>query len=451
LLNKIGGSNAHILVGLVVVTAYLCVSKLVGAFREVVVAARFGVNADIDSFAFLQNLVAWPAGVWTSVAVAVLVPALVKAESSDEAAAERFRQEVVGMTLLFGGTLAAVSTCVIIFGTGHGWFPLSRVIRAKVLQQVVFFGACMPLTLLYGGLAAFLMADRKYINSLLDGVPPLTVLLLFVGAGLADNIGLLLWATLIGTALQILAAALFQPNGLRSVLPRMSVRSPLWPGVLRSAGIVAAAQVVFSATVVADQFAAAGISDQANASLGYATRLTALLTTLGAIAISRVTLPVFSRDGADGARATGTAYLWASLLFAAGAGVAALGYFLSPFIVRLIFEHGEFNARDAISVTRIFQYGLLQMPFYFAGIVISQILAAWKTYWTFLIVGIADMAVKIAGLIFLVPRFGVAGITLSTALMYLFSMLLLLGLSFLVSRRAITPHAKVIASEHETT
>jgi putative peptidoglycan lipid II flippase len=180
-----------------------------------------------------------------------------------------------------------------------------------------------------------------------------------------------------------------------------------------------AGQALMSFTVIIDQFYAVGLGTGALAMLGYANRVLSLILGLAAIAVSRATLPVFSQVSAD---AKGQVYRvavsWARLMFAGGVAVMLLSYLAAPWMIRLLFERGQFDATDTAQVTEVLRYGLPQLPFYFASMVLVSYALSQRRYGLIAWSGVIGCGGKVLGNLVLVPRLGVNGIALATMAVY---------------------------------
>src|SRR3546814_4427183 len=113
-------------------------------------------------------------------------------------------------------------------------------------------------------------------------------------------------------------------------------------------------QIAMSFVGPIDQYTAAGLGANANATLGYASRLLSLLLGLGAASVGRAALPVLADIQARGDqhRARSTALKWSVLMVLAGAVVTAVGWLLAPWGVALLFERGAFTADDTVEIGR---------------------------------------------------------------------------------------------------
>src|SRR5690606_15516477 len=212
-----------------------------------------------------------------------------------------------------------------------------------------------------------LRAHERHVNTLLDSMPAL-VILIWVLASPSGGLWPLLWGTLVGDALQaILLAALAaradgHPGG--ALLGR---QAPQWSTLAAAAGIMLVGQLAMSLVGPIDQYTAARLGDNANAVLGYATRLLSLVLGIGAASVGRAALPVLAdiQGRGDPVHARRTALRWSAGMLAAGALVVLAGWWLAPWGVGLLFERGAFTAHDTQVVAEVLRWGLLQLPFYF--------------------------------------------------------------------------------------
>jgi putative peptidoglycan lipid II flippase len=87
---------------------------------------------------------------------------------------------------------------------------------------------------------------------------------------------------------------------------------------------------------------------------------------------------------------------------------------LTPLAVRLLFEHGAFNAANTAAVAALVRWGLVQVPFYFAVLVLVQLLASQGRFTAMAVVAAANFAVKVVANFVLIKWFGIAGALLAT-------------------------------------
>lgn len=409
--------HVAILKGMLTVASFVFVGKLVGAMKEMAVAYRYGVGAEVDAYQFLYTVITWPIGVWSSVLTAVLVPLALRLR--DQAAQlARFRSELLGLVILAGVALA-----------GLGWLVLQNVFRLEQsglsprlagLAEAALPGMILllPFGMLTALQSAWMLAAGRHLNTLLDCIPALSIAILVMalpGGGMRA----LVWGTVVGSALHLMSLIVPQGRGDRQDAPRLALSSPEWRWFWQGFGIMVGGQALMSLTTVIDQFYAAGLGAGGIAMLGYANRILSLILGLAAIAVSRATLPIFAQFTAQGAgRLRDLARLWAGILFGLGVVATLVSYSAAPWIVQLLYERGQFSANDTVEVTQVLRYGLPQMPFYFSSMVLVSYALSRRRHHLVFYSALIGCVAKIVGNVLLVPALGVNGIALGTTLVY---------------------------------
>lgn len=404
--------------GFLWVSLFALLGRLAGAGKEVAIAYRYGVAAEVDAYVFIFSLLTWPVGVWFSVLTVVLVPVAASVRRTAPAELPQFRAELLGFTLMLGLALSGLAWL------GMPWLLQSVVTglpeRTSGLAQGMA-GNLLPIALL-GTLvslfSAWMLASGRHANTLLESVPALVlllVLLLVPDSGAAP----LVWGTLAGFGLHLAGLVALQARHGEVELPRWGRRSRHWATFWPGFGVMLAGQMLMGLAVLADQFFAARMSTGAIAELGYANRILALALGMGAMAVSRATLPVFSQAQlALNEQMRRVAAHWSRIMAGLGAAATVVGWWLAPLVVGLLFERGAFTARDTAVVAEVLRHGLVQLPFYFAAIVFVSLLASQGRHRTIAAAAAIGLLVKIGAMALLTPLLGVNGIVLASSIMY---------------------------------
>lgn len=423
---------------------FLLLGKAAGAFKEMAVAYRYGVSDVVDAYQFTLTMASWlPITIVGALSV-VLIPVLVRARDEDESLRRRFLAELQGWVLLMGVVLAGATYVAwpwVLEWAGAG---LDAETRRMSRELTLAFAPAALLTLMTGLSAARLRAHERHINTLLDSVPAAVILVWVLLAATSPGTGPLLWGTLVGYALQSawLLWLAGRADGI-AVRPSLGFSTHHWPELMKAAGVMMIGQVAMSFVGPIDQYTAANLGANANATLGYATRLLSLLLGLGAASVGRAALPVLAdvhRRG-DAVRARKLALKWSVLMGAGGAAVTLAGWWLAPWAVGLLFERGAFTADDTARVADVMRWGLLQMPFYFGVLVLVQLLASQNRYRIMAFIAVANFLLKAAMNFVLAPLMGVSGIMLATSLMYALSYVCYVAVALRPVRPAAAPAA----------
>jgi len=399
------------------VSLFVFLGKLAGAAKEMAVAARYGVSGTVDAYIFIFNLVTWPVSLWFSILTGVLIPLVSKIRKDSPAELPRFRAELLGFTLLTGSILSVllwVGLPLLMNSQCTGLVSSSVLIAVKMVPGLALVGLLGLLASLF---SAWTMSAGRYTNTLLEGVPSMTILaalLVFSGNGS----GPLIWGTLIGFILYVLCFIIsFSWRG-EIEAPQFAYSSVYWTVFWRGFGIVLAGQTLMSFIGIIDPFFAGHLGAGAIASIGYANRVLALILGLGATAVARATLPIFSEINVWKDRSYRLVIQWVGILFALGTAAMLISWWLAPWMLRLIFQRGAFTAMDTRVVTEIFCYGLPQLPFYFAGLVFVSFLASQRKYKLIAVSAGINLIVKTAANFIFVPFMGTKGLLIATDVMY---------------------------------
>lgn len=417
------GSNPHgrIVRALIVGVLFIGVAKIAGLAKELAMAWRFGSGPVADAYALTFSLASWPAAVWVSVATVLIVPLMVAVRRDDPDTLDLLRRELVAAALVLGAGLGLVVYVGLNLGLTQEWFLASE--RAAEARRMVGpLALTVPLAAVSAVLAAWLISAQRQINTLFEGAPSLLLFGVLAAMPMADG-AVVAWATLAGFALYLLLLGLVQEKPALILRSRLGFKSPQWSGLWQGLGVLVASQALVSVSGVVDQLSVASLGPTSNATIGYASRLLLLVQTLGSLAIVRALLPVLANADYGCLQARWRIALqWTMILAVGGAVVAALGWFLTPWCVELLLQRGDFTPADTIRVSEAVRFGLAQIPFYCASVVLGQYVAATQQYGLFLWGNGLNLLVKVAANALLIPSFGVPGAMLATAIMYAGSM-----------------------------
>lgn len=410
------------------VAFFLVLGKMAGSLKEMAVAYRYGVGPEVDAYQFAMTLTTWLPVTLVGVLSVVLIPVLVGLSKQPQSAAQRtFSAEFLGWLLLLGIGLAVLTWCAWPLVLLHSGAALSEQVQDMTRALLWAFVPGVVLTLLAGYYAARLRAHERHVSTLLDSVPAFVTLLWVLAASPEAGIGPLVWGSLFGLFAQTvwLAYLAARADAHSWGPPRLSFRSAHWPLLINAMGIMLLGQIAMSFVGPLDQYAAALVGNNANATMGYATRLLSLLLGIGAASVGRAALPVLAdvQSSGDPARARAMALKWSVLMLGVGCAVAIAAWILAPTGVALLFERGAFTDADTQAVAGVLRWGLIQLPFYFGVLVLVQLLASQHRYRVIALIACINFAIKAGLNIILAPALGLAGIMIATGSMYVLSYL----------------------------
>lgn len=403
------------------VAVFLLLGKFAGALKEMAVAYRYGISDVVDAYQFTMVMANWLPVTLVGALSVVLIPVLVRSRTQPEAQRRQFLGELLTSTMLLGLLLSALlwwcwPWVMQIMGTG-----LNAGTKAMSMELIHAFAPAALFTLLIGLSAARLRARERHINTLLDSVPAFSILIWVLLAPPGAMAGPLLWGTLVGYIVQcVWLYVLAQRADQVSVRPQWGWQAEQWPALMQAATIMLIGQVAMSFVGPVDQYAAAQLGGNANATFGYANRFISLMLGVGAASVGRAALPVLADiiSQGDTQRARSMALRWSLLMVLAGLVVALVAWVLAPWGIALLYERGAFSAADTAKVAGVLRWGVMQLPFYFGVLVLVQLLASQQRYRLMASIAVLNFVVKAILTLTLAPRLGVQGIMLATSLMY---------------------------------
>lgn len=417
--------EAHrtILLGMGSVVAFAVIGKLAGVGKEIAVAWRYGVGPEVDAYLFVFNLVNWPLSIWFGVLTVVLIPMAARIRHEAPATLQHFQRELLGLTLALGGTLSVLGHLALPHLLSSQWLGLPPQTVALASDMVPVMAWVIGPGMLAGLYSVWMMSAGGSANTLFEGLPSLGILIAVL---LFGGTQALVWGTLLGTIVQFALVAAPVGVATKHSWPALSLNSPHWPPFWQAFGIMILGQAVMSLSALVDQFFAAPLAQGSLSTLGFASRFIALIFGILALAIPRAMLPVFARAGVGGGGAVRSlAMRWAGVMAVVGVLVLVVGWVLSPWGVRLLFERGTFTSADTVKVAGLLRLGLIQVPFYVASLVFVSMHASMARYKLLFASGLLGFGVKILASLLLVPKYGVGGLMLAQVAVYASNVMLL--------------------------
>lgn len=430
--------NQQIAKSALIVAFFVLLAKSVAALKEVAVAWKYGVSDIVDAYQMASTIMLWLPAAISSALMTVLIPILFSLEGEKEEK-NQFLSELQGGLLLFG----IVSGAVLLFIFPNVLPLVSKHLgpsTTKIVREFsIAFWLPAVMTLLITLHSTRLMMLHRQWNTLLECVPALFILVFILTWPKKDLVAPLLLGTVIGFFFQnFLLTRIANKYTKEKIKYRFSFKSPHWVAARNYLGLMVLAQFCMSWVGPIDMVSAIRLGQGAIAQLGYSERILSLFLGLGAMAISRAILPVFSEmaDKNDNkSRLLDASIKWGMLMFALGTIAAFIAWNCAGYIIKILYQRGAFHASDTQEVAAIFQLGVLRLPFYFAGLVFFQLLASMRLFLVVVLINLSCVVIKYPLNLFLVGHFGTSGINFSTAVMYAWTMLSMLTVGYFVVKK----------------
>jgi putative peptidoglycan lipid II flippase len=401
------------------------IAALVTTAKELVVARWFGRGDALDAFliafllpSFLVNLVAGSFN-------AAVIPTFIQVrEREGREAAQRLFSGVMVVSL---GLLVGVSILVGILAPyflpllASGFSPAKLILTRHLLYALLPFIALSGLAVTW---TAVLNAGERFGLPALSAIlPPLSMIAFLLLLGRSWGIFALAAGTVTGVTLQAaLLGWMLKERGIR-LEPRWYGLPPALRQVIGQYAPMLAGALLMGSTELVNQSMAAMLEPGSVAALNYARKVISLFIVVGATPLSTAALPYFSEMVAKqdwrGCRHTLRVYTRSLVLLTLPLTLGLVA-FSHPF-VRIVFQRGAFTAVDTGIVSRVQAFLALQIPFYILAQLGVRLISALKRNSVLMVIAGVNLVLNIIFNLILMRYMGVAGIALSTSLVYLVS------------------------------
>lgn len=421
--------NSKIFTAAVMIGFIMIGVKLVSMVKELVIASTFGVGDELDAFLIAFIVPAFIINVIGGSMNSALIPIFVEVrDKNGKYAAQKLFSNIMVLSsgLLIGiSVLLALLSPVILKALGSG-FSEEKLELTKKLFYIL-----LPIVLVNGiaiTWSAILNAGERFrLAPMVSVAVPLVIIVTLLVGSTEMGIFSLAVGTLAGFALEAGMIGIgLTKHGMKL--------TPVWSGmdadvrrVIAQYIPMIASAVLMGSTYIIDNAMAAMLGSGNVAALNYGNRIVAVIIGLGAISLGTAVMPYYSRMAAvqDWAGLRNTTRMYLKLIFVATVPVLIVLVFFSEELVRILFERGAFTHANTIIVAEIQRYFLLQIPFYISVILLVKLISSLQQNKIFVYGAIVNVVLNIILNLILMRWIGVAGIALSTSVVYMVSSLYL--------------------------
>ena len=406
----------------VIVASATGLSRVAGLAREVLVAAVYGVDPELNTLISVSVI---PNLIQQLFADAAISAAFVPVFTALLAAGRRERAFELATELL-GFMCVVVGGIVVVLFVAAG--PLARAVYPELTTTATEAALATELlrillpSVLFLSVAGVMSGilyslERFTMPAVVSIVWNLTIIVAIVL--LQDRIGVyaMAWGMLVGTVLQVVLLRVALRGSGASLLPRVRFADPDLRRVLLLMVPITITLGMLNFNALVGTYFAQFVSDRAAAEIGYAFRLYQLPQGIFAVTIGMVLFPSLSRFAAE--RRTDDFRGTVSL------GVREMVFVSLPFMawfavipeafVRLVYERGQFGAQAADEVAAALAFFALGLAFANANIMFNRAFQSLQRPWLPLWVGVGNLLLNALLCWLLYGPMGVPGITLSAA------------------------------------
>lgn len=416
--------NRQIFSAALIVATMTFAVKLISAAKEIAVAYFFGTDSALDAFLIAFIIPSFAINVLAGSLITSLMPVYCQVKEKNSGAAIMLYSSSMALCLIFllgaASFMASFATYILpVLGSGFDeqTLTLCRHLFYLLLVGVIFKGA----TMMY---STVLNAEKKFA---MVGIAPACISLctiLFL-VFFHKNLGIysLALGVLFGMFLEAVMLAFWVSRSGLPVLPHWYGMNKHLKAVTGQYLPMVAGAFLMSSTNLIDNSMAAMLAPGSVASLNYGNKAIALFLGLGSAALATAVLPYFSDMAAKNNLAS-LQHTWkkySKLIFLVTLPLVVLIIFFSKEITALFFQRGAFTYEDTHIVAEIQSFYALQIPFYIIGIVQARLLSALKLNKILMWVSGFNLGINILGNLVLMHYLGLAGIALSTSVVYFLS------------------------------
>ena len=425
-------TDRRVLAAAGVVAAVSIVVKAGSGLRELLIAWYFGTSDPLDAYLvgyavpyFLVTLLAGSLPY-------VLVPAYmqVRVEQGAAAASRLASAVLVASTasLLALGLVVGLGAPAYLPLVAYGFAPE----KVRLAQHVALVLApTLVSSVLISMLAALLNAHQRFLAPALSPlISTFVVVAAVVTLGSSLGVDALAYGLLVGTVVEVAWLA-WLARGAVALRPLNPLVNPHVRHLGRRFVPTLVGAALMASTLLVDQAMSTGLAPGSVAALNYANRLVTVPLGLTAAALGTAILPHFSDlvARAEWAELRGSIrrFLRLTMLLGLPASIVLAGA-ATP-LTEVLLRRGAFTAADVPVVASCLAALALQVPFYTGVILLMRLALALRLNGAIATISALNLGLNVGLNAWLASVMGVAGIALSTSLVYVCSFGLLLALT----------------------
>lgn len=417
--------NRRIFTAMVTVGGLTFLVKLFAMGKELIVAGYFGTGDALDAFLIAFLLPSFAVSVVAGSFGPAFVPVFIQVrENEGRDAAQRLLSAVI-----FWSTVLLIAVAILLALVGPYVLPvlgsgfnsdklgLTRLLFFFVLPVIVLAG----LSTLF---AATLNAGARF--ALAAAAPAVTSVLIIIALTLMGRewgIYAIAAGTLAGFGLEAGLLAWALKRGGFSAVPRRSEINSTLKQIMGQYMPVVAGSIMMSGTALVDQSMAAMLEPGSVSALNYGNKVVSVILGVGSAALGTAVLPHFSHMAAvgDWAGTLNTFKKYTRLILLVSVPLTIVFVFFSEPVVRLLFERGSFSGDDTRLVGNVQALYSLQVPFYSLSILITRLISSLQANYLLTRAAVINFFLNVVLNYLFIIWLGVAGIALSTSVVYFVS------------------------------
>lgn len=400
--------------------------RSVSFVKEIIVADQIGLSELLDTFYIALLIPGLISTVFMGAFKSVFIPNYV-AETKRGNNIGSFQSATflitIGMSLFFM-LIAVLLTDVYIENVfkGHtaNYYGLIKVQFYYMLPCIIIWG----ISSIFNGLLT--IDDEFKYSSVGMLFTPLTIILFLVF--FRDELGEIVLAlgTLIGSLLRLFMLFIVALNRKVIHLKKPDFYSSNIKEMFRQIPAKVSSGLLTGLNNIVDQYFAAQLVIGSIAALNYGIKIPMFIIGITTLALGKVLLPYFSKKAIeDKEKLFKELQKIIKILIFSSAIVAIILIVISTPIISIIFERNAFTSDDTVTVSKIQQMYLIQIPSYITGIIMVRFLTSINYNNFMVLAAIISLVLNIVLNYILISLMGVYGLALATSIVSIVNSLIL--------------------------
>ncbi len=388
--------------------------KLIGFYRETLVASTFGISLLLDTFIIAVLIPSFIQNVFVGALKNIFIPNYITEQNTSKKLGE-FQSIVfcmiAGIMLFFSVLTYFASDFFIetVFPSkSSAFYNLVRRQLIIILPSLLFMGFSSVIS-------GLLQIKDKFLSSTLIGVIPAIstiIALLFLKEELGEMV--LAYGFLIGVTLPFLflLALGYKHKVIHIKKPKFNDNSRV---MLRQLPAKLTSGFLTGINPFVDQYFAAQLAVGSIAAINYGLKIPAFTSSIILIALGTVILPYFSKlINEDLIKGYHHLFKMLKMLLLATAIVTLVLIFFSNEIVSFLFERGKFSSENSRLVAGIQQILLIYIPFRICGNLMVKFLTSINKNKFMAYMSVLGLFLNILFNVIFIEKYGLYGLVLST-------------------------------------
>lgn len=401
----------------IIVVAIIIVSlKIIGFFKEVVIASTFGLSEFLDAFLIASLIPAFLQNVFITAFKNIFIPNYIIELQNQEKVGEF--QSVTLISILIIIFLSISTTYIISDYFLENVYPNHDENFYKLIKSQLFY--LLP-CLFFWGISSFLeglleIKGKFFLSSISAVFIPIMILICVYFFNSLLGVNVLAVGTLIGSIISffyLLISCLYY-NKINIKKPILNHNSKI---MLKQLPPKISSGFLTGMNDFVDQYFAAQLVVGSIAAISYGVKIPSFLLSFSIIALGNVLLPYFSKKVAENVLETyKELFKILKIIFFSGLLITFLIYLFSYEIIEFLFEKKQFTSKDTLIVSKIQRIILIYIPFYLCGNVLVKFLTsinknkfmAWQSFY--------KLFANIILNYILIKKYGLYGLAMSTTI-----------------------------------